>query len=527
MSSYSSETYGSTSDYDWTGQLINDNYILIKKLGFGSFAAVWLAYSLKHKKCYAIKILNPEDYKSGTKEINIFKEFKKFKNSHIIEMIDHFSIPVPSEDTDYNPDNYNGEHICIVLELMLCSVYDIIKIYHKTNNYLPLEFIKEVIYQMLLATDLLHENNIIHTDIKPENLLISFDNELEIAKLIDQKNNLVSICNSFNNSNISTSILKIMKDLRKKVRNPRNDLKRMAIKEIVSKILKPFDIENNIKNKINDNNNNNKNKDKKNNKDKDKKNNKNKDNKIKIKNKNNKDISESDSDISDYIIKRDEISDSSDIDNELNDNELNNNILPNILSKDYFKNIVIKISDLGTCINKNKTKNKEIQTRHYRAPEVIFKLKYGEKCDIWSIGCCIYELLTKELLFNPNETNMISCDRFHVYNLIGKLGLIPNDMLANSPIKDIFFKRNGYPRGIANIHLEPIWSLMEDIKSNIYKTNDIILIFDLMFKMLAYNPSERLSAKESLSHIWFKTNNHNPSHAKVVNNNKNRKKRRR
>ena len=42
---------------------------------------------------------------------------------------------------------------------------------------------------------------------------------------------------------------------------------------------------------------------------------------------------------------------------------------------------------------------KTIQTRYYRAPEVIYD-EYDIECDMWSIGCIIYELITGEYLFD-------------------------------------------------------------------------------------------------------------------------------
>jgi len=35
-----------------------------------------------------------------------------------------------------------------------------------------------------------------------------------------------------------------------------------------------------------------------------------------------------------------------------------------------------------------------LQSRFYRAPEVILGLPYSHPMDLWSIGCCLYELYT-------------------------------------------------------------------------------------------------------------------------------------
>ncbi len=44
-----------------------------------------------------------------------------------------------------------------------------------------------------------------------------------------------------------------------------------------------------------------------------------------------------------------------------------------------------------------------VQTRSYRAPEVILGCPYDEKIDIWSIGCIIAELYTGRMMFE-NES---------------------------------------------------------------------------------------------------------------------------
>jgi hypothetical protein len=40
-----------------------------------------------------------------------------------------------------------------------------------------------------------------------------------------------------------------------------------------------------------------------------------------------------------------------------------------------------------------------VQSRSYRAPEVILGLPYGQRIDIWSLGCILAELATGYVLF--------------------------------------------------------------------------------------------------------------------------------
>jgi serine/threonine protein kinase len=40
-----------------------------------------------------------------------------------------------------------------------------------------------------------------------------------------------------------------------------------------------------------------------------------------------------------------------------------------------------------------------VQSRFYRAPEVILRIPYNTKVDMWSLGCIVAELFTGEPLF--------------------------------------------------------------------------------------------------------------------------------
>lgn len=44
-----------------------------------------------------------------------------------------------------------------------------------------------------------------------------------------------------------------------------------------------------------------------------------------------------------------------------------------------------------------------VQTRSYRAPEIILGCPYTEKIDIWSLGCIIAELFTGQVLFESDN----------------------------------------------------------------------------------------------------------------------------
>lgn len=59
----------------------------------------------------------------------------------------------------------------------------------------------------------------------------------------------------------------------------------------------------------------------------------------------------------------------------------------------------VKVIDLGSSCFITDHLSSYVQSRSYRAPEVILGLPYGQKIDIWSLGCILAELSTGYVLF--------------------------------------------------------------------------------------------------------------------------------
>ena len=69
------------------------------------------------------------------------------------------------------------------------------------------------------------------------------------------------------------------------------------------------------------------------------------------------------------------------------------------------KETAIKIIDFGGATRENERHSEIINTRQYRAPEVILgSCQWNEKSDIWCLACIFSELYTGELLF-PTHNN--------------------------------------------------------------------------------------------------------------------------
>ena len=59
----------------------------------------------------------------------------------------------------------------------------------------------------------------------------------------------------------------------------------------------------------------------------------------------------------------------------------------------------VKVIDFGSSCFTTDQLSSYVQSRSYRAPEVILGLPYGQKVDVWSLGCILAELLSGYVLF--------------------------------------------------------------------------------------------------------------------------------
>ncbi|KAE8722819.1 transducin family protein [Hibiscus syriacus] len=96
----------------------------------------------------------------------------------------------------------------------------------------------------------------------------------------------------------------------------------------------------------------------------------------------------------------------------------------NILIKSYTR-CEIKIIDLGSSCFRSDNLCLYVQSRSYRAPEVILGLPYDQKIDLWSLGCILAELCSGEVLF-PNDAVVMILAR-----MVGMLGPFDMEMLEN------------------------------------------------------------------------------------------------
>ncbi|SAM84511.1 related to dis1-suppressing protein kinase dsk1 [Ustilago bromivora] len=145
-------------------------YLIVRKLGWGHFSTVWLAKDNKMKRHVALKVVKSASHYTETAldEIKLLQRLVSANPNHpgrrhCVSLLDHFRHKGP-----------NGSHVCMVFEVLGENLLGLIKRYQ--HRGVPPHIVKQIAKQVLLGLDYMHQEcGIIHTDLKPENVLICID----------------------------------------------------------------------------------------------------------------------------------------------------------------------------------------------------------------------------------------------------------------------------------------------------------------------------------------------------------------
>eukprot|EP00475_Leptophrys_vorax_P033131 TRINITY_DN51833_c0_g1_i2.p1 TRINITY_DN51833_c0_g1~~TRINITY_DN51833_c0_g1_i2.p1 ORF type:complete len:502 (+),score=82.79 TRINITY_DN51833_c0_g1_i2:990-2495(+) len=150
-----------TSSPTATLPLLYARYKPVALLGKGTFSQLIVAEDLYHptKKHFAIKIMNRNCDYIGIQEcqkIQLLNNVDNDDNAHIVRMIGHF---------------YFGNHFCVVLELLGCSLLQFMRKF--PNERVPLDYVRKIALQLVGSFAFLQKSGVIHADLKPENVLLA------------------------------------------------------------------------------------------------------------------------------------------------------------------------------------------------------------------------------------------------------------------------------------------------------------------------------------------------------------------
>jgi len=147
---------------------------------------------------------------------------------------------------------------------------------------------------------------------------------------------------------------------------------------------------------------------------------------------------------------------------------------------------VLKLADFGLARAFGvpvRTYTHEVVTLWYRAPEILLGGKqYSTPVDIWSIGCIFAEMVTRSPLF-PGDSEIDQL--YRIFRCFG------------TPNEEVWPGVGSYPDFKSTF---PQWNAIP-LKQAVEGLDELGL--DLFTKMMQYEPSKRISARDALRHPFF------------------------
>lgn len=171
----------------------------------------------------------------------------------------------------------------------------------------------------------------------------------------------------------------------------------------------------------------------------------------------------------------------------------------NVKRKRHIKKVKccdIKLIDFGSATFNHEHHSAVISTRHYRAPEVILELGWSQPCDVWSTGCIVFELYSGYTLFQTHD------NQEHLAMMERILGSIPYRLAKKSRTGYFWHGRLDWNyHSLAGKYVremcQPLYRYMNCDGA------DHRQLFDLIEKMLEYDPAGRISLADAINHPFF------------------------
>ena len=168
----------------------------------------------------------------------------------------------------------------------------------------------------------------------------------------------------------------------------------------------------------------------------------------------------------------------------------------NILIKSYSR-CEVKVIDFGSSCYLTDHLSSYVQSRSYRAPEVILGLPYDGRIDMWSLGAILAELLTGYVLF---QNDSVAAMLARISSIVGPF---PEDLLQRGRHAHKYFVDGVvYERDRAGLPflLRP---KQTSLRARCHTDDDLFLSF--VGSLLSVDPALRPTAEQALNHPWLAT----------------------
>jgi serine/threonine-protein kinase SRPK3 len=160
-----------------------------------------------------------------------------------------------------------------------------------------------------------------------------------------------------------------------------------------------------------------------------------------------------------------------------------------------------KVVDFGNACWEGKQFAEEIQTRQYRAPEVVLRSGYSFSVDMWSFACTAFELATGDMLFAPKDGLGYSEDEDHLALMMELLGKIPRKIATGGALSKDYFDRHGDLKRIRRLKFWPLDRLLMDRYK--FSETDAREFSEFVCPLLDFSPENRPTAQQCLQHPWL------------------------
>ncbi len=145
--------------------IINGRYRVIKKIAEGGTSNIYKALDLEEDRVVALKSIKKNSrVKSAKKRFDLEAEnLLKFSDNHnVLKIYEYFKC---------------GNNSIIVMEYLKGST---LKQIIKENKLLSIEETLNYLFQLINALKDMHDQGIMHRDLKPQNIIINFDDTLKL-----------------------------------------------------------------------------------------------------------------------------------------------------------------------------------------------------------------------------------------------------------------------------------------------------------------------------------------------------------
>ncbi|KAF0751347.1 hypothetical protein AaE_006409 [Aphanomyces astaci] len=159
------------------------------------------------------------------------------------------------------------------------------------------------------------------------------------------------------------------------------------------------------------------------------------------------------------------------------------------------KPMQVAVIDFGSSCFHHATFFTYIQSRFYRAPEVVLGLPYGMPIDMWSFACIMAELFTGYPVFpGENEGEQLAC-------IMEVFDVPPKHMVDKCKRRKNFFNDVGEPTITINSRGRKRRPNSREFRALI-KCQDLKFV-DLLTKCFRWDPAMRCTPMEALDHEWL------------------------